>query len=115
MGNSPRGQLDPCADLLGQRIGGTARAVGDQPLREAVGNDVGDLSAKQLAAAVAELLPGLEVRQDDLATLIHHDHGVRRRLEQAAVAALHLRQVPFGGFAHRDVAPGAPGCASNDQ
>ena len=40
----------------------------------------------QLVAAVAELLLGLEVQQDDLAGLVDHDHRVGSRLEQAAVA-----------------------------
>jgi hypothetical protein len=40
-----RRKLDPCADLLGQRLGSGARAVGDQPFGEAFRDDVGDLLA----------------------------------------------------------------------
>ena len=86
-------ELDPGADLLRQRVRGGSQVVGDQPLGEALGDDVRDLLAEQLVAAVAELLLGLHVQQHDLAGLVHHHHGVRRRFEQAAVAALHLRQV----------------------
>ena len=60
-------QLDAGADLLRQRVLGRAQVVGDQPLGEALGNDVGDLLAEQFVAAVAELLLGLHVEQDDLA------------------------------------------------
>ena len=81
-----------------------AQRVGDQPFGEALGNDVRDLLAEQLVAAVAELLFGLHVEQDDLAGLVHHHHGVGRRLEQAAIAALHLRQMLLGVLAHADVA-----------
>ena len=97
-------QLDAGADLLGQRVFGGAQVVGDQPLGEAFRNDVGDLLAEQLVAAVAELLLRLHVEQHDLAGLVHHHHRVRRRLQQAAVAALHLRQMLFGRLAHADVA-----------
>ena len=48
---------------------------------------------EQLVAAVAELLLGLDVEQDDLAGLVDDDHRVRRRLQQAAIAALHLGEV----------------------
>ncbi len=65
-----------------------AQVVGDQPLGEALGDDVRDLLAEQLIAVVAELLLGLDIEQDDLARLVDHDHRVRRGLEQAAVAAL---------------------------
>ena len=71
------------------------RAVGDQPLGEADGDDVGDLLSDQFVAAVAELLFGLEIEEDDLAVLVDHDHRVRRRFEQPAIAAFHLRQMRF--------------------
>ena len=64
---APPDQLDAGADLLGQRIRGGPSAVGDQPLGEALGDDVRDLLADQFVAAVAELLLGLDVEQDDLA------------------------------------------------
>ena len=86
-------ELDAGADLLRQRVFRGAQAVGDQPLGEALGNDVRDLLPEQLVAAVAELLLRLHVQQHDLAGLVHHHHRVRRRLEQAAVPALHLRQM----------------------
>ena len=41
------------------------------------GNDVRDLLAEQLVAAVAELFLRLHVQQDDLAALVHHHHRVR--------------------------------------
>ena len=94
----------PGADLLRQRVLRGAQAVGDQPLGEALGNDVRDLLPEQLVAAVAELLLRLDVEQDDLAALVHHHHRVRRRFQQPAVAALHLRQVLLRGLAHADVA-----------
>ena len=78
-------ELDAGADLLGQGILGRAQVVGDQPLREALRDDVRDLLAEQLVAAVAELLLRLEVEQDDLAGLVDHHHRIRGGLEQAAV------------------------------
>ena len=90
---APAGELDPGADLLRQRVLRGAKAVGDQPLREALRDDVRHLLADELVAAVAELLLGLDVEQDDLAALVHHHHRIRRRLQQPAVAALHLRQM----------------------
>ena len=35
----------------------------------------------------------LDIQQDDLAVLVDHDHRVRRRFEQPAVAAFDLRQM----------------------
>ena len=90
-------ELDPGADLLGQGVGRRAQVVGDEPLGEALRDDVRDRLADELVAAVAELLLGLDVEQDDLAALVHHDHRVRRRLEQAPVAGL-------GALAFGDVA-----------
>ena len=40
---APPDEFDPSADLLRQRIGRGARAVGNQPLGEALGDDVRDL------------------------------------------------------------------------
>ena len=60
-------ELDPGADLLGQRVGRGAQIVRDQPLGEALRDDVRDLLPDELVAAVAELLLGLDVEQDDLA------------------------------------------------
>ena len=97
-------ELDARADLLRQRVFGGAQAVGDQPLRKAFRNDVLDLLAQQFVAAVAELLLGLNVEQHDLAGLVDHHHRIRRRLQQAAVAALHLRQMLLRRLAHADVA-----------
>ena len=92
-------KLDAGADLLGERVRRRAQVVGDQPLGEALRDDVRDLLAEELVAVVAELLLGLDVEQHDLAGLVDDDHRVRRRLEQAAVASLHLRQVLLGGVA----------------
>ena len=99
-------QLDAGPDLLGEGVLGRAEVVGDEPLGEALGNDVRDLLPDELVAAVAELLLGLEVEQDDLAGLVDDDHRVGRRLEQAAVAALHLCEVRSAALAHADVADG---------
>ena len=85
-----RDELDAGADLLGEGVGRGARVVGDQPLGEALRDDVADLLPDELVAAVAELLLGLQVEQDDLAGLVDDDHRVGGRLEQAAVAAFHL-------------------------
>ena len=96
-------QLDAGADLLRQRLGRGARAVGDQPLGEALRDDVRDLLPEELVAAIAELLLRLNVDQDDLARLVDHHHGIRRRLQQPAVPALHLRQMFLRVLARRDV------------
>ena len=98
------GELDPGADLLRQRVFRGSQTVGDQPLREALRNDVLHLLPEELVAAVAELLLRLHVQQDDLAALVHHHHRIRRRLQQPAVPALHLRQMLFRRLAHADVA-----------
>ena len=101
---APSGELDPAADLLRQRALLESKIVRHQPFREALRNDVRHLLPEQLVAVVAELLLGLQVQQDDPAVLVHHHHGIRRRLQQPAVAALHLRQNLFRGLAHADVA-----------
>ena len=92
---APCRQFDSGADLLRQRLGRGARAVRDQPLGEADRDDVGDLLSEQFVARISELLFGLEIDEDDLAVLVDHDHRVRRRFEQPAVAAFHLRQMRF--------------------
>ncbi len=99
-----RRKLDAGADLLRQRLGPRARAVGDQPLGEAFRDDVGDLLAEEFVAGIAELLLGLEIEEDDLAILVHHHHRVRRRFQEPAVTSLHLRQMIFGLLADADVA-----------
>ena len=87
------GELDARADLLVQRVLGGAQIVGDQPFREALRDDVGNLLSQELVAAVAELLLRLQVQKHNLAALVHHHHRVRSRLQQPAVLALHLRQM----------------------
>ena len=98
------GELDPGADLLRQRVFRGAEAVGDQPLGEALRNDVRDLLPEELVAAVSELLLRLNIQQDDLPALVHHHHRIGSRLQQPAVPALHLRQMLFRVLAHADVA-----------
>jgi hypothetical protein len=70
-------------------------SVGDQPFREALGNDVLHLLPDQFIAAVSELFLRLNIQQDDLPALVHHHHRIRSRLQQPAVPALHLRQMLF--------------------
>ena len=101
---APTDEFDSRSDLLRQRFGRAARAVGDQPFREAFGNDVGYFLAEEFIAAVTELLFRLHVEQDDLAALVHHHHGVWRGFQQSAIPAFHLRQMFFRVFAHADVA-----------
>ena len=101
---TPPGKFDPGADLLRQRLGGSAGAVGDQPLGEALGNDVLDLLPHQFVAAVAELFFRLHIEQHDLPARVHHHHGIGGGFEQPAVAAFHLRQMFFRVPAHADVA-----------
>ena len=84
---------------------GGAQVVGDEAFGEAVGDDVGHRLAEQLVAAVAELLLGLHVEQHDVARLVDHDHGVRRRFQQAAVAASSGSEL-LGRLADADVADG---------
>jgi hypothetical protein len=85
-----RRELQPGADLLRERLGCTAGAVRYQPLREAFWDDVAHLLPDELVAVVAELLLRLDVQQNDLAALIHHDHGVGSRFQQAAVPGARL-------------------------
>ena len=61
--------------------------VGDQPFRKALGNDVLDFLAEQFVAAVSELFLRLDIQQNDLAALVHHHHGIRRRFQQPAISA----------------------------
>ncbi len=102
----PRDELDAGADLLRQRVFRGTKRVGDQPFREAFGNDVFHFLAQQFIAAVAELLFGLHIQQHDLPALVDHHHGVGGGFEQPAVAAFHLRQMSFRILAHADVADG---------
>ena len=83
-------QFNSRANLLRQRLGRGAGSVGDQPFRKAFGNDVRDLLAQKLIAAVAELLLRLGIEQDNLSVLIHDYHSVRSRLQQPAVPCLRL-------------------------
>ncbi len=94
----------PIADLLGQRILGRTQRVRDQPLGKAERNDVGDLPADQLVATVAELALRLDVQQHDVAVLAHDHHRIGRRLQQPAIARLHLGQPGLGGLPDADVA-----------
>lgn len=71
------------------------RVVGDEPLGEALRDDVRHRLAHQLVAAVAELALGLDVQQDDLPDLVDHYHRVGGGLKQATIAALRLREVLF--------------------
>ncbi len=63
-------------------------AVRDQPLREALRNDVLHLLPEEFVAAVSELLLRLHIQQHDLPGLVHHHHRIRSRLQQPAVPAL---------------------------
>ena len=84
-------QLDAGADLLRQRLGGTAMAIGDQAFREARGDDVAHRLAQQLVAGIAELRLGPGVQQHDAAGLVDHDHRVRRCLEKPSVSGSGFR------------------------
>ena len=86
-------ELDPGTDLLRQRFGRGARAVRDQPFREALRNDVLHLLPDQFIAAVSELLLRLHVQQNDFSALVHHHHRIRSRFQQPAVPAFDLRQM----------------------
>src|SRR5680860_1142684 len=68
---APPDELDPRTDLLRQRVGRRAKAVGDQTFREARRNDVLHFLPDEFIAAVAELLLRLEIQQDDLPALVH--------------------------------------------
>src|SRR5580692_8248245 len=97
-------KLDPGSDLLRQRLCRTSRAVRYEPLGKSLRNNVFHLLPDQFIAAVSELLLRLHIQKNDLTVLVHHHHSVRRRFEQSAVPALHLRQMLLGGLAHADVA-----------
>ena len=101
---APASQLDAGTDLLRQSVLRGAKVVSDQPLREALGNDVLDLLAEEFIAAVAELFLRLNIQQNDLAALVHHHHRVGCRFQEPAVPALHLRQMVFRRLAYADVA-----------
>src|ERR1700678_444858 len=90
--------------LLRQRLRGGARPVGDQPFREALRDDVLYLLSDEFIAPVTKLSLRLIIQQNDVASLVHHHHCVRGRLQQAAISTLHLRQMLFCLLAHRDVA-----------
>src|ERR1700730_10508760 len=83
---APPGEFNPGADPLRQCVLGGPKTIGDQPLREALWNDVGYFLPKKFVAAVSELLLCLQVQQDDLPTLVDHHHGVGSRLEQTATS-----------------------------
>ena len=70
----PRGEFNPRTDLLRQRVRRSSRAVGDQPLRETLWNDVFHLLPYQLIAAVSKLFLRLQVQQHDLSVLVHYHH-----------------------------------------
>ncbi len=63
---APPDELDSGTDLLCQRLGCASRAVGDEPFREAFGNDVLHFLPDQFIAAVSKLLLRLNIQQDDL-------------------------------------------------
>jgi hypothetical protein len=94
---APSDELDPSADLLSQSVGSGPQVVGDQSRGETLRDDVGDRLAEELVTAIAELLLGPDVEQDDLALLVDDDHGVRGRLEKPAVAALRVPRPRTGG------------------
>lgn len=79
------GKLDARSNLLGQRVGGAACAVGDQSFGKTFGNDVDDFLAHKFIAAIAELFLCLHVQKDDFSGLVHDYHGVRCRLKQPAI------------------------------
>ena len=85
---APAVKLYPGADLLGQGVFRRSQAIGVQPFGKSFRNDIGDTLAKQLVAGVAEALFRLQVQNNDFAALVDDDHGVRRRFEQFAVAAI---------------------------
>ncbi len=71
---------------MGQGVLGRAQVVGNQSLGEALGDQIGHGLTEQLIAAIAELLLGLDVEQDDDAILVDDDHRVGRGLEEPPVA-----------------------------
>ena len=74
---SPPVELNPRADLLRQRFRRGSRTVSDQPLREALGNDVLHLLPYQLIPPISELFLRLNIQQDNFAALVYYHHRVR--------------------------------------
>ena len=97
---APPRELDSRTHLLRQRLRRGSQAIGDQPFREAFGNNVLHLLPDEFVALVSKLFLRVSIQQDDLSALVHHDHGVGSRIQQAAVPALHLCQVVFCTLAH---------------
>src|ERR1700730_16091048 len=62
----PPGELNPCTDLLRQRLSRGSRTVSDQSFRETFRNDVLHLLPYEFIAAVSELFLRLNIQQDDL-------------------------------------------------
>ncbi len=97
-------QLDAGADLLGERVFRGPQIVCNQTLGKADRNDVRDFLSEQFVAPISELLFGLQIQKNDFAALIDDDHGIGRRLHEAAIPALHLRNNFLGILARADVA-----------
>ncbi|MEI9925043.1 MAG: hypothetical protein WDN50_17265 [Bradyrhizobium sp.] len=100
----PRVEFDSGADLLRQRIFGRSQSVRDQPLGEAIGNDVRYLLPQQFVAMISELHFRLQIDENDFLDLVHHHHRIRRGFQQAAIFGFHLRQNAFSILAYADVA-----------
>ncbi len=77
-----------------------AGTVGNDPFREAFGDDVLHLLPDQFVAAVAKLFFRLNIQQNNLSAHVDHHHGIGSRFQQAAVPAFHLRQMGFRSLAH---------------
>jgi len=73
---APSVQFDSRTDLLGQRLGRAAGAVGDQAFRETLLDDGLDRLPDQFIAVLAKLLLRLKIQQDDLGSPIYHYHSV---------------------------------------
>src|SRR5450432_548169 len=101
---APPGEFNPGADPLRQCVLGGPETIRDQPLREALWNDIGYFLPKKFVAAISELFLRLQVQQDDLPTLVDHHHRIGSRLEQPAIPGLHPRQMLFRLLADADVA-----------
>src|SRR5271170_7534913 len=104
---APPDQLDSGSNLLRQRFGCGARAVGDDPFGEALGDNVFYLLTHKFFALVAELLLRLRVQQNDLSGHVYDHHGIGSGFQQAAVSAFHLFQVSLRTLADTDVADGS--------
>src|ERR1039457_7075857 len=61
----PPSEFNPRADLLRQSVFGRSKSIGDEPLREALGNDRLHLRAYEFIAAVSELFFRPNIQQDD--------------------------------------------------